>query len=291
MSCSALSCKNRPSPGTGISFHRFPLDDKDRLQKWLLNLRRDNFQPSPSARICSQHFEDGCFFTNNHGKLCLSKSAVPTLFYYPISFRSWRKYWSKRMVVSEEEKSGDGSRGTLHAVETTDDHHKPEPTAACFGTPQTLLKTEPRSRFVEVDVILNESIKEEDDDIGLDMPDTNVSPVIYPSEVCVVAVRQDHCYYSSSSNTDGTNAAGNQESESAEMLRHKLHVVLSKIKVFRKTMKIKNQMIRRLKSRVLSLKANVKTERLQREKMQVTLSKLQKDLDCRLQPKPKNPDL
>ncbi|XP_073797189.1 THAP domain-containing protein isoform X5 [Danio rerio] len=188
------------------------------------------------------------------------------------------------MVVSEEEKSGDGSRGTLHAVETTDDHHKPEPTAACFGTPQTLLKTEPRSRFVEVDVILNESIKEEDDDIGLDMPDTNVSPVIYPSEVCVVAVRQDHCYYSSSSNTDGTNAAGNQESESAEMLRHKLHVVLSKIKVFRKTMKIKNQMIRRLKSRVLSLKANVKTERLQREKMQ-------KDLDCRLQPKPKNPDL
>ncbi|XP_073797188.1 THAP domain-containing protein isoform X4 [Danio rerio] len=195
------------------------------------------------------------------------------------------------MVVSEEEKSGDGSRGTLHAVETTDDHHKPEPTAACFGTPQTLLKTEPRSRFVEVDVILNESIKEEDDDIGLDMPDTNVSPVIYPSEVCVVAVRQDHCYYSSSSNTDGTNAAGNQESESAEMLRHKLHVVLSKIKVFRKTMKIKNQMIRRLKSRVLSLKANVKTERLQREKMQVTLSKLQKDLDCRLQPKPKNPDL
>lgn len=65
-----------------ISFS-FPLGDTSRLQQWLVNMRQDKWKPTASSRLCSLHFEDNCFFTNNKGQACLTTAAVPTIFSFP----------------------------------------------------------------------------------------------------------------------------------------------------------------------------------------------------------------
>lgn len=44
-----------------ISF-RFPLGDIERLKQWLLNVRRSNWIPSKSSRLCSTHFKEDQLF-------------------------------------------------------------------------------------------------------------------------------------------------------------------------------------------------------------------------------------
>uniref|UniRef100_A0A8C2KY28 THAP domain-containing protein 1 n=1 Tax=Cyprinus carpio TaxID=7962 RepID=A0A8C2KY28_CYPCA len=216
MSCAAVNCTNRHSPGSSTSFHRFPLGDKDRLQQWLVNIRRDHFKPSPSSRLCSHHFKDSCFFTNNKGQVCLAKTAVPTLFFIPGPFQKQ----PRRTQVRQK------------SVESHEFH------TYC-------LKRDDGRKFVE----------EEDPD----MTETSGTPVIYPTEICVVAVRHDHCYCSWSANTacssmeDSSSTTDMQETESPEMLKYNLNLVLRKIKACRKKMKLKNATIRRLKRKLTSL--------------------------------------
>ncbi|KAK9953054.1 hypothetical protein ABG768_017080 [Culter alburnus] len=200
MSCAAVDCTNRPSPGSSISFHRFPLGDKDRLHRWMANMRRHNFKPSPYSRICSHHFEDSCFYKNNKGQVCLAKTAVPTKFFIPDTFKM-----------------------------------------AC-------LKSDSKRKFVEEEVVLDEFVKEEDAS-DADMDESSGMPVIYPTEICVTAVRHDHCYRSWSSDS----MAEKQEIESAKKLKHNLNLVLGKIEACRKKMKLKNATIKRLKRKVTSL--------------------------------------
>lgn len=91
------------------------------------------------------------------------------------------------------------------------------------------------------------------------MTETSGTPVIYPTEICVVAVRHDHCYCSWSANTacssmeDSSSTTDMQETESPEMLKYNLNLVLRKIKACRKKMKLKNATIRRLKRKLTSL--------------------------------------
>ncbi|XP_016146859.1 THAP domain-containing protein 1 B-like isoform X2 [Sinocyclocheilus grahami] len=226
MSCAAVNCTNRHSPGSSTSFHRFPLGDKDRLQQWLVNIRRDHFKPSPSSRICSHHFKDSCFFTNNKGQVCLAKTAVPTIFFIsgPFQKQPRRTQVRQRNVESHE----------FHTY---------------------CLKRDDRRKYVEEEVVLDEFVKEEDPD----MTETSGTPVIYPTEICVIAVRHDHCYCSWSSNTacssmeDSSSTTDMQETESPEMLKYNLNSVLRKIKACRKKMKLKNATIRRLKRKLTSL--------------------------------------
>ncbi|GBN46738.1 THAP domain-containing protein 1 [Araneus ventricosus] len=83
--CSAYGCSNRGQKANckekGISFHHFPLNDKDRLKQWLVNIRRKNFKPTTYHRLCSEHFTNEDFeyqlFTNRRG---LKNTAVPTKF-------------------------------------------------------------------------------------------------------------------------------------------------------------------------------------------------------------------
>lgn len=44
--------------------NRFPLRDANRLRQWLRNVRRINWTPSESSRLCSVHFEENDFCTN-----------------------------------------------------------------------------------------------------------------------------------------------------------------------------------------------------------------------------------
>ena len=59
ISCIAIGCANRSSKRAreedGITFHRVP-KDKTLRDEWLKNIRRENFEPSQTCFICSDHF-------------------------------------------------------------------------------------------------------------------------------------------------------------------------------------------------------------------------------------------
>ena len=94
--CSAPGCANHSDKSPdGVSFHSLPLSDPDRLAKWLTLMRREDFIPRPSSRLCSEHFEEDCFepgfllkreFARGDGsyarkpKRTLKVTAIPTRF-------------------------------------------------------------------------------------------------------------------------------------------------------------------------------------------------------------------
>ncbi|GFQ92567.1 uncharacterized protein TNCT_172421 [Trichonephila clavata] len=94
--CAAYGCANaswkEPCQNKNISFHGFPLSDKLLLQKWLLKVRRANFNPTRSTALCSEHFDEDEFvyqpFTNRR---TLKKGAIPTKFSYEPQTRTRRK--------------------------------------------------------------------------------------------------------------------------------------------------------------------------------------------------------
>nr|XP_022907492.1 THAP domain-containing protein 1-like [Onthophagus taurus] len=55
-SCSAYGCTNRQSTGSGLQFHRFPLNKPGVLKKWIKEVRRKNFKPTKYSFLCSDHF-------------------------------------------------------------------------------------------------------------------------------------------------------------------------------------------------------------------------------------------
>ncbi|XP_039294324.1 THAP domain-containing protein 1-like [Nilaparvata lugens] len=85
-SCAAFNCTNNVKKRKDLSFHRFPLTDKKRLQEWLVKIRREGFVPTIYSVICSEHFEPSCFWQNPNKKL-LMPSAIPTIFNFPGSLK------------------------------------------------------------------------------------------------------------------------------------------------------------------------------------------------------------
>ncbi|KAL6470562.1 hypothetical protein MHYP_G00216810 [Metynnis hypsauchen] len=66
-----------------VNFHSFPVDEEVR-KKWLVNIKRDNFQITKHTRVCSVHFT-GNEFVEGTQRRRLKRSAVPTLF-------QWNQY-------------------------------------------------------------------------------------------------------------------------------------------------------------------------------------------------------
>ncbi|XP_066490322.1 THAP domain-containing protein 5 isoform X2 [Tiliqua scincoides] len=58
---------------------RFPLHDKERLEKWLRNMRRDTWTPSKHQVLCSDHFTPDSLDVR-WGIRYLKTTAVPTIF-------------------------------------------------------------------------------------------------------------------------------------------------------------------------------------------------------------------
>ena len=54
-SCCAYGCKNRFNKENGIGFYRFPRNP-ERRRRWILAVRRKNWEPLEETRICGQHF-------------------------------------------------------------------------------------------------------------------------------------------------------------------------------------------------------------------------------------------
>nr|XP_020470058.1 THAP domain-containing protein 5 isoform X2 [Monopterus albus] len=72
--CAVKTCRNR-----GGAVSRFPLYDKPRLQKWVDNMKREEWTPSRHQYLCSEHFTEDCFDIR-WGIRYLKNTAIPTIF-------------------------------------------------------------------------------------------------------------------------------------------------------------------------------------------------------------------
>ncbi|NXC03225.1 THAP5 protein, partial [Orthonyx spaldingii] len=84
--CAATRCKNRGGQSAKdqrkLSFYPFPLHDKERLEKWLRNMKRDSWTPSKHQLLCSDHFTPDSLDVR-WGIRYLKHTAVPTIFSSP----------------------------------------------------------------------------------------------------------------------------------------------------------------------------------------------------------------
>ncbi|NXO09873.1 THAP5 protein, partial [Oriolus oriolus] len=84
--CAATHCKNRGGQSARdqrkLSFYPFPLHDKERLEKWLRNMKRDSWTPSKHQFLCSDHFTPDSLDVR-WGIRYLKHTAVPTIFSSP----------------------------------------------------------------------------------------------------------------------------------------------------------------------------------------------------------------
>ncbi|XP_041662422.1 uncharacterized protein LOC121522289 [Cheilinus undulatus] len=56
--CVVAGCRNRRTPGTTLSFYRFPRDP-ERKQRWIAAVNRQGWVPNDGSRLCSTHFISG----------------------------------------------------------------------------------------------------------------------------------------------------------------------------------------------------------------------------------------
>lgn len=68
---------------------RFPLKNKDLLEKWVKAVRLEGFTPTPHTVLCSQHFTPDCYSESTLSRSRLKTDAVPTIFKFP-------SYYQKR---------------------------------------------------------------------------------------------------------------------------------------------------------------------------------------------------
>ncbi|XP_069565364.1 THAP domain-containing protein 5-like isoform X1 [Brachyistius frenatus] len=82
--CAVKVCRNRGGTASRqdnkrISFYPFPLQDKPRLQRWVDNMKREEWTPSRHQYLCSEHFTEDCFDIR-WGIRYLKNTAIPTVF-------------------------------------------------------------------------------------------------------------------------------------------------------------------------------------------------------------------
>jgi len=81
-SCSAYGCTARYQTGNQRRFHCFP-SNPDLRKRWIVSLRRANWTPGRTARICSDHFTAECYDRSKPWLNKLKPDAVPTIFDFP----------------------------------------------------------------------------------------------------------------------------------------------------------------------------------------------------------------
>ncbi|XP_030046207.1 uncharacterized protein LOC115460579 [Microcaecilia unicolor] len=79
--CAASGCKERRYHDR-ITFHRFPSDPVLR-QRWLTEIRRENFVPSKFTVLCSKHFREEDMDRTSMSIVRLRVGAVPSIFDFP----------------------------------------------------------------------------------------------------------------------------------------------------------------------------------------------------------------
>lgn len=65
-------------------FFRFPFKRPEILQLWVKAIRRENWKPTKSSKLCSNHFISSDFIPRQMSKMKLLKpDAVPSVFNFP----------------------------------------------------------------------------------------------------------------------------------------------------------------------------------------------------------------
>ncbi|KAM5236548.1 THAP domain-containing protein 5 [Ctenodactylus gundi] len=106
--CAAICCKNRRGRNNKdrkLSFYPFPLHDKERLEKWLKNMKRDSWVPSKYQFLCSDHFTPDSLDIR-WGIRYLKHTAIPTIFSLPEDCQekdSSKKKSQKKKLEDEKE--------------------------------------------------------------------------------------------------------------------------------------------------------------------------------------------
>uniref|UniRef100_A0A3Q1FKD8 THAP domain-containing protein 1 n=1 Tax=Acanthochromis polyacanthus TaxID=80966 RepID=A0A3Q1FKD8_9TELE len=77
--CCVPLCTVSSRCNSEVSFHSFPVDSVVRAQ-WLQKIRRDNFTPTKSTRVCRRHFKPDEFYVTAGGLRKLKKGAIPLYF-------------------------------------------------------------------------------------------------------------------------------------------------------------------------------------------------------------------
>ncbi|XP_048463354.1 THAP domain-containing protein 5-like isoform X2 [Rhincodon typus] len=84
--CAVARCSNRSgqlsSDNQKLGFYPFPLQNKERLNKWIKNIKRDNWFPTKHQCICSEHFTADSFEWR-WGIRYLKPQSIPTVFSFP----------------------------------------------------------------------------------------------------------------------------------------------------------------------------------------------------------------
>ncbi|XP_035575566.1 LOW QUALITY PROTEIN: THAP domain-containing protein 5-like [Canis lupus familiaris] len=78
--CAAICCRNHR--GRKLSCYPFPLHGKERLEKWLKNMKRDSWVPRKYQFLCSDHFTPDSLDIR-WGIRYLKQTAIPTIFSLP----------------------------------------------------------------------------------------------------------------------------------------------------------------------------------------------------------------
>ncbi|XP_075681485.1 uncharacterized protein LOC142647501 isoform X2 [Rhinoderma darwinii] len=137
MTCVAYGCNNHFVKGCGKQFFRFPMKDPDRLSKWVMDIRRKNWKPSASSRICSDHFTESDYMLRPGAMVPrLRLDAVPSVFNgFPsyLKERLKKKKTSKKKI-NEQIIVMDDQHGTRDAVQNEVDKMK---TCAVYGCNNT----------------------------------------------------------------------------------------------------------------------------------------------------------
>ncbi|NXK59381.1 THAP5 protein, partial [Sylvietta virens] len=81
----------------------FPLHDKERLEKWLRNMKRDSWTPSKHQLLCSDHFTPDSLDVR-WGIRYLKNTAVPTIFSSPDDEEKDSSQNSRQQVQKEDQK-------------------------------------------------------------------------------------------------------------------------------------------------------------------------------------------
>ncbi|XP_077023888.1 THAP domain-containing protein 5 [Tamandua tetradactyla] len=108
--CAAICCKNRRGRNDKdrkLSFYPFPLHDKERLEKWLKNMKRDSWVPSKYQFLCSDHFTPDSLDIR-WGIRYLKQTAIPTIFSLPEDNQgkdASKKKSQKRKLEGEKEEA------------------------------------------------------------------------------------------------------------------------------------------------------------------------------------------
>ncbi|XP_069669849.1 THAP domain-containing protein 3-like isoform X4 [Periplaneta americana] len=102
-SCIAFGCNNLQDKRIKRQFHMFPFSRPEILNRWIAAIRRENWKPSPTSRICSDHFLESDYEKRPGCQLKkLRNDAIPCVFSFPPHLQ--RNHTYRRKLVRSEVK-------------------------------------------------------------------------------------------------------------------------------------------------------------------------------------------